>query len=128
MAQSCLEKIGIEQRHISQARSEYTRGDNEYSETHPNALATGDARGKGTGGGGMSFWLPDCSSFITAGLVSQFRFDDFDTALESNPGNSTDQEARRTSLARSMYNGETQYSAQLIDTSANVREGQYVMI
>lgn len=127
MAQSCLERIGMEQRHISEARSEYTRND-QYDITHPNALATGDAKGKGTGGGGMSFWLPDCGSFITAGLVSQFRFDDFDTALESNPGNSTDQKARHTSLARSMYNGEKQYSVELIDTSANVREGQYVMV
>lgn len=127
MAQSCLEQIGIEQRHISQARSEYTR-ENQYDVNHVNAKATGDMKGKGTNGGGMSFWLPDCGSFITAGLISKFRFDDFDTALDSDPGCSTDQEARKTSLARSMYNGETQYTAALVDTSANVREGQYVMI
>ena len=40
-------------------------------------------------------------------------------------GNDVDNETRETAMARSLYNYENQYSARLIDTSLNVREGQY---
>ena len=119
--QSCLEKRSIEGRHEMMVRSYYTR-DNQYSATHPNALATGDAKGKGTGHKGHTFWLPDCN-----GTLGVFDYSNFDTAISSGAGNNADNEARKTALARSMVNAENIYSAKLVDTSKNVREGQYVI-
>ena len=119
--QSCLEKRSIEGRHEMMVRSYYTR-DNQYSATHPNALATGDSKGKGTGHKGHTFWLPDCN-----GTLGVFDYSNFDTAISSGAGNIDDNNARKTALARSMYNGENIYSAKLVDTSKNVREGQYVI-
>ena len=58
---SCLEKRSMEERHVEEVRSDYNR-ENVYSVTHPDALATGDAQGKGTGYGGHTFSLPNCSS------------------------------------------------------------------
>ena len=51
---SCLEKRSMEERHVEEVRSDYNR-ENVYSVTHPDALATGDAQGKGTGYGGHTF-------------------------------------------------------------------------
>lgn len=121
MAQSCLEIVSINERHEEIVRSDYNY-ENQYNAQHPDALSNGDTQGKGTANGGHSYWLPDCRSYIG---TSTFRYDDFDTAVSSNAGNNADNEARTTSLARSMYNAENQYSARSVDTSANLREGQY---
>lgn len=117
--QSCLEKRGIEERHIEIVRSDYTR-DNQYSGTHPDALATGDWQGKGTGHGGHTFWLPNCN-----GQMGVFNYSNFDTSPDSKAGNDADNEARKIAMARSVYNSDYQYTAALVDTIANVREGQY---
>lgn len=117
--QTCLEKRSIEQRHISLARSDYNR-ENQYSATHPDALADGDVQGKGTGHSGHGFWLPNCNSAINV-----FNYSNFDTAVSSGAGNVTDNEARATSLARSMYNAENPYTSSLVNTELNVLEGQY---
>lgn len=119
--QSCLEKRGIDERHVEIVRSDYTR-DNQYSATHPDALATGDAQGKGTGHGGHTFWLPDCN-----GQMGVFNYSNFDTNPASGAGNDVDNETRKTAMARSMFNAEYSYSAKIVDTTKNVREGQYVM-
>lgn len=123
MAQSCLEVVSIKARHTQMARSDYNRED-QYTATHPDALATGDAQGKGTNAGGHHFWLPDCSTYNG---TSVFRYDDFDTGVNSGAGNNVDNEMRTKCLARSMYNGEQQYSAVSVDSSANIREGQFVL-
>ena len=119
--QSCLEKRGIDERHNEIVRSDYTR-DNQYSATHPDALATGDRQGKGTGHGGHTFWLPNCN-----GQMGVFNYSNFDTSPSSGAGNDIDNETRRTALARSLYNDERYYSARLVNTELNVREGQYVV-
>ena len=41
-------------------------------------------------------------------------------------GNDCDNTARQKSLARSLYNNANEYSLRLVDTSLNVREGQFV--
>lgn len=123
MAQSCLEIVSMNERHEEIVRSDYNY-ENQYGPQHPDALANGDAQGKGTMGGGQSHWLPDCRSYMGA---STFRYDDFDTAVSSNAGNNTDNDARNKSLARSLYNSEKPYTAVLIDTTANIREGQYFL-
>ena len=123
MAQSCLEIISMNERHEEIVRSDYNI-ENQYSGLHKDALADGDEKGKGTGGGGTMQYLPDCTSFMG---TSTFRYDDFDTAVSSHAGGKTDNEARNTSMVRSLYSAENPYSEVRIDTSANVREGQFTL-
>ena len=118
---TCLEKRSMDARHEQEVRSHYQRT-NQYSGTHPDALATGDAQGKGTGHGGHSHWLPDCNSQINV-----FNYSNFDTALSSGAGNKADNEMRNESIVRSMYGPENPYGPEYVDTSMNVAEGQYVV-
>ena len=111
--QSCLEFTSMDARHIQEARSDYQRN-NQYSATHPDALAS-SGNGKGTGHGGHTHWLPNCHG--TIGIIN---YSNFDTDIRSGAGND------QKSLARSLYNNDNEYSLRLIDTSLNVREGQFV--
>lgn len=120
--QSCLETRGIEERNQEIIRSDYTIND-QYSATHTDALSNGDAQGKGTGHGGHTHWLPDCTK-----PTSTIDYSNFDT---DNGGGVYDIEGRNDiggrekALASSMYNKEVVYSSSLIDTTRNVEEGQY---
>jgi hypothetical protein len=136
---SFLEIESMNARHVMETRSDYTRV-NQYSETHPDALApdysggqgkvhtTSDGQnytlGKGTGHGGHSHWLPHCTSQINV-----FNFSNFDTAVTSNAGNELDNAARNQALTRSLYSALSPYNEgpNAIDTSMNVLEGQYVI-
>ena len=117
--QSCLEYVSMEQRHIQETRSDYQR-DNQYSALHPDALAS-SGNGKGTGHGGHSHWLPNCR-----GTINQINYSNFDTAISSGAGNDCDNAARNKALSRSLYNENNAYSLFSVDTSRNVREGQFV--
>ena len=117
--QSCLEKRGIKGRHEQTIRSDYNR-DNQYSATHPDALSTGDAQGKGTGSGGHGFTLPNCN-----GPIGAIDYSNFDTNPDNHAGNNADNAAREAAMVRSIYNAQQPYSARLVDTTANLREGQY---
>lgn len=116
--QSYLEMQGIDARTEQMARSDYNQS-NEYNERHSDALANGDAQGKGTGDfGGHGFTVPDMTK-----PKDQISYSNFNT---SGGGNDCDQKARNTMLARSIYNSSNQYGIDVvIDTSANVAEGQY---
>ena len=57
---TCLEKRGMEERHAEIAKSDYNIND-QYNSTHKDALSDGDPQGKGTGHGGHTHWLPDCT-------------------------------------------------------------------
>ena len=119
---SCLEIVSMDERHEELVRNEYNP-DNEYNASHPDALNIDngdDKRGKGTGSSGHSHWLPDCT-----GQLGIINYSNFDTDVSYHAGNRADNDARTTALARSMYNADTQYSTELIDTSMNVAEGQY---
>lgn len=118
---TCLEKRSMEERHEEIIRNNYT-ADNQYNATHPDALATGDAQGKGTGHGGHSHWLPDCNA-----QPNVFNYSNFDTDPASGAGNDVDNEKRKENMVRSLYSSENQYTEATVDTSANVREGQYVV-
>ena len=107
----------MDERHVEIIRNDYNR-ENQYSETHPDALATGDRQGKGTGHGGHGHWLPNCNA-----AIGVFNYSNFDTAISSHAGNDQDNEARNIALTRSMYNDTNPYGA--IDTHLNVLEGQY---
>lgn len=119
--QSCLEKRSIAERHVEEVRNDYNR-ENPYNSQHPDALATGDAQGKGTGSSGHGFWLPNCNS-----QLGVFNYSNFDTDISFGAGNNADNAARNTAMTRSLYGPTNPYSANIIDTSANVMEGQFVI-
>lgn len=120
--QTCLEKRGIDERHVEIARSDYNI-ENQYSSTHKDAVSDGDSFGKGTLHGGHTHWLPDCTK-----PVGQINYSNFDT---ENGGGCYDIKGRNgiggreRALASSMYNKEAQYGSNFVDTTLNVNEGQY---
>lgn len=116
---TCLEIRSMDERHIEEVRSDYNRY-NQYSLTHPDAIADGDKLGRGTLHGGHSHYLPNCNG--TIGIIN---YSNFDTNPASHAGTNVDNEVRETAMARSLYNYEKAYSARIVDTAMNVREGQY---
>lgn len=115
--QSYLESQGIEARKEQTARSDYNQN-NQYSETHPDALAS-SGKGKGTGDyAGHGWTVPD---------MTKSKDDIAHTFFNSDgAGNSCDQKAREVMTARNLYGPENRYYLDVkIDTSANVADGQY---
>lgn len=125
--QSCLEKRGIDERNTEIVRSDYNIND-PYSATHPDALSNGDAQGKGSGHGGHTAWLPDCTKPTT-----MINYSNFDTSPDSNIGGCYDVNGRngisgrKLAMTSSMYNSNYQYGAALIDTTLNQNDGQFVV-
>ena len=121
--QTCLEVKGIESRTNLITRNDYTRNE-EYSAMHPDALATGDPQGKGTGHGGHLHSIPDCTA------PSTISYSNFDT---ENAGGLYDIEGRNGVGGRnflkniSMFNEATPYTLNYVDTTANVADGQIVI-
>lgn len=121
--QTCLEKTGIEKRAEALVRNDYNRTD-EYSVLHKDALSDGDPLGKGTGHGGHTHSVPDCSK------PSSISYSNFDT---ENGGGKYDIEGRNGVGGRNFlqtinkYGPNNEYGANLIDTSANVADGQIVL-
>jgi hypothetical protein len=112
---TCLEKRGDEARNEQIVRSDYNFND-QYSANHPDALSTGDSRGKGTGSTGHGDSLPDCNAPINV-----FNYSNFDTSYESHPGNNVDNEARNKAMVKSKYSAATPYG----DVQFNGQQGQY---
>lgn len=118
--QTCLEKKGIEVRNETLVRNDYDRTD-EYSVAHKNALSNGDVKGKGTGHGGHTHSVPDCTK------PSGIDYSNFDT---EHGGGLYDIEGRNGVGGRnflkniSVYNETFEYGPNLVDTSANVADGQ----
>ena len=120
MIQSCLEYVSMDQRHLQEARSDY-QANNPYSALHPDAKAE-SGNGKGVGGS-HSHWLPNCR-----GSIGVINYSNFITDIASGAGNDCDNEARRRTLRRSLYNENQIYSSLLVNTEKNVREGQFVNV
>lgn len=124
--QTCLEKRGIEARSTQTNRSEYNVN-NQYGPTHKNAKSDGDVKGKGVGGS-HGHWLPNCNAD-----THMIKYDNFSTNPADNIGGEYDIEGRngiggrKAALASSLYNYLEPYSPNLIDTSKNQAEGQYVV-
>lgn len=120
--QTCLEKRGMEERHQEITRSDYNIED-QYGPTHKDAISDGDAQGKGTGHGGHTHFLPDCTKPTTT-----INYSNFDS---ENGGGYYDIEGRngisgrKRAMATSLYNKEAQYGPTIVDTSKNVADGQY---
>ena len=124
--QTCLEKVGIEKRHDTIVRNDYNIED-QYSQLHKDALSDGDPLGKGSGHGGHTHYVPDCSK-----PSSMMDYSNFDTEA-SNIGGSYDINGRNGVGGRnflktiSIYNEENQYGPNLIDTTANEQDGQIII-
>ena len=124
--QTCLEKVGIEKRHDTIVKNDYNIED-QYSQLHKDALSDGDPLGKGSGHGGHTHYVPDCNK-----PSSMMDYSNFDTE-SSNIGGSYDINGRNGVGGRnflktiSIYNEENQYGLNLIDTTANVQDGQIII-
>ena len=124
--QTCLEKRGMTERHEEITRSDYNI-ENQYGPSHQDALATGDARGKGVGGQHGHF-LPDCTK-----PTGQIDYSNFTTSPDVLIGDSYDNDGRgdipgrKVQMARSLYSYLEPYNANLVDTTLNQEDGQYVM-
>ena len=124
--QTCLEKTGIEKRHEQIVRNDYNIQD-EYSALHKDALSDGDPLGKGSGHGGHTHSIPDCNK--TSNLMD---YSNFDTSAQ-NVGGSYDINGRNGIGGRnflktiSLYNEENQYGTNLVDSTANVQDGQIII-
>lgn len=118
--QTCLEKKGIESRNETIVRNDYNKSE-EYKDTHIDALSDGDVKGKGTGHGGHTHSIPDCNK------PSAINYGSFNT---ENGGGLYDIEGRNGVGGRnflktiSKYSGENEYGAHMIDTRANMIDGQ----
>lgn len=121
--QSCLEKKGIEQRGKLITRNDYSISE-EYKATHEDALSNGDVLGKGTGKGSHSHSVPNCD--MGPGGMSYTNFDTDSSSI----GGAYDIKGRNGIGGReflmnsSLYNRENQYGLNIIDTSANLTDGQ----
>lgn len=121
--QTCLEKNGIESRSEQIVRNDYTKSD-EYSSLHKNALSDGDPQGKGTGHGGHTHSIPDCNK------GRGIDYSNFDTM---NGGGEFDIDGRNGIGGRnflksiSKYNENYEYGPQLINTMANIADGQITL-
>lgn len=122
--QSCLEKRGMDERQVELTRSDYNI-ENQYGPTHPDAISDNNPQGKGTGHGGHTHFLPDCTK--PTGMIDYSNFDtmngggSYDIYGRAEAGES----GRNVSLARSMYNRENPYGAELVNTEKNIADGQY---
>lgn len=120
---TCLEQRGMEQRSVELARKTYNK-ENPYGANHPDALSDGDPNGKGTGSGGHTAFLPDCTK-----PKNYFNYSNFDT---KNGGGSYDINGREghpgrfEQMNRSLYSeGEGhEYGSKLVNTALNVAQGQ----
>lgn len=121
--QTCLEKKGIESRNETIIRNDFNKTD-VYSETHPDAISDGDVNGKGTGFGGHLHSIPDCNK------PSSINYGAFST---ENGGGLYDIEGRNGKGGRnflkniSKYNSENEYGAHMVDTRANLADGQIII-
>lgn len=130
--QTALEKNAIDIRNGVPVRGDistsnvlnntYTKS-NEYSALNKDALADGDTKGRGTGHGGHTHTVPNFTKPKT-----MFDYSNIDTSLKA--GNSYDINGRNGVGGReflrtiNIYSSENEYSADIIDTSKNVSDGQ----
>lgn len=122
--QTCLETRGITERNNEIVRSDYN-SENQYNSNHPDAISNGDVMGKGVGGS-HTHWLPDCTK-----PTNMIDYSNFSTDPTMQIGGLYDIEGRngiggrKRAFASELYNYENQYSANLINTAENVKQGQY---
>lgn len=116
----------MEERHVEENRNDYTRFD-QYNEEHPDALATGDSQGKGTGTNPDGYTKPYFSP--TQQPIDYTRFDTENRPSrvenKTNPGNGTDNTAREDMLRRNKYGQQSQYCPSGKFDQYAIYEGQF---
>ena len=120
MAASCLETRAVSARQSLLVKNNYSTV-NKYDASHPDAIADGDAKGRGTGQGMGQMWLPHCTSQINVFNYSNFNTDYTQILI----GNSTDIQARDYAVSHSLYNAAHPYSENLYEMEANALDGIY---
>lgn len=124
MAQTNLEKLGINERNRELTSANYTNT-NVYNESHPDALgpntpnANGDEIGKGTGVA-MGYLTPSATKNPLSPI-------NYSTVITDRGGSATDESVRVTHIIRNLYSESNEYGVNSVDTSANVLEGQVVI-
>ena len=141
--QTCLEHIGLTHRPVLLNKNEYQNLEGEiYNVDHPNAIADGDGRGRGTQHGGHSHSVPDCSIAEYIGEHYQSPIDpQIDTYHRSGPAGtgagdcidvhglpgSISPSGRNRLLAINHYDQENMYGLDYVNTQRNVEDGQFVV-
>jgi hypothetical protein len=129
--QSPLEIKGFEKREDLSVRNDYTKNE-EYNETHRDAISDGDPQGKGTGHGGHTQVIPNHELALNTPdhiWYSEYNYSQLDT---ENGGGSYDIEGRNGIGGRnwiksiSKFTEEHQYGLDYVDTTLNIADGQYV--
>lgn len=129
--QTPLEIKGFQKRDDLLVRNDYTKNE-EYNETHRDAISDGDPQGKGTGHGGHTHVIPNhelAQNDENHVWYSAYNYDQLDTF---NGGGSYDIEGRNGIGGRnwiksiSKFNEEHPYDLNYVDTTLNIAEGQYV--
>ena len=123
--QTCLEKRALEERPVELVRNDYSPVD-EYNDRHPNALSTGDPKGKGTQSSYVHT-IPNCDvneetkNMIRPQLNTETGGGQYDIEGRNEIG------GRNFLMNISVYNQNTQYGAEMINTLANRIDGQIVV-
>lgn len=119
--QSRLEEEGLKLRHDAIVKNDYQRGDqnSEYSEIHKDAKSDGDVKGKGVGTAANPFLVPNRN-----GSKTSYK----NTLITDDGGSIVDKTQRNYLESINLYNETREYGPQSVDTSANVADGQYVVI
>jgi hypothetical protein len=138
--QTCLENIALTHRPVLKNKNEYL-DTIPYDVSHPNAIADGDARGRGVGGA-HTHSTPDCTKadYIGEHFMSAYDYDSIKTDrgadcaggagdcvdINGRPGLAFS--GRNALLGINNYSEcGIQYSADYVNTLQNVADGQYVV-
>ena len=138
--QTCLENIGLQHRPVLLNKNEYQK-EEEYNDKHPNAIADGDGRGRGTEHGGHSHSQPDCTVAEYIGEHFQSPINpQIDTSFESGPNSTgggdcvdvyglpgSSPTGRNRLLGLNVYDYENEYGMDYVDTHRNRDDGQFVV-
>ena len=122
--QTCLEKRGIPARASALTRNDYNTND-QYSETHSDALSNGDPQGKGTGMGGHTHSVPNCNLPTT--MIDYSNFDTDGGGGQYDIEGRNEVGGRNRLMTINIYNKDNQYGPSIVDTSLNVADGQIVV-
>ena len=117
--QSRLEKEAFIKRPELEMMNTYQDEFNEYSENHKNAKSDGDVKGKGVGTASNPYLLPNENESKTSYKP---------TLITDQGGGAIDIQQRALLEGINIYGPDNQYGPNSVDTSANVADGQYVVI
>ena len=122
--QSRLESEAIPHREGLLIRNDYQEGDHEYSEAHPDAMATGDPLGKGTG---VPLGVAPRPGSVDSKAISYSNMNTIDGGgqYDVEGRDSVGKSGRVQLMAMNLYNKENYYDTDSVDTTENRNRGQY---